>query len=133
MARVTLSGARTETFSPGRRLQRRPRRTGRPGRPDLAAAPADPTTALLAAKPKPTPPPADTATALAISVLRQENPDLPIFGVEPAVKPAAADSLKVQAQQLVQAVAVFRLAETDAPARAHPTAPVGRQPRLAAT
>jgi methyl-accepting chemotaxis protein-1 (serine sensor receptor) len=46
---------------------------------------------------------------------------------------AAADSLKVQAQQLVQAVAVFRLAETDAPALAHPTAPVGRQPRLAAT
>ena len=35
----------------------------------------------------------NTATALAISVLRQENPDLPIFGVEPAVKPAAADSL----------------------------------------
>jgi glutamate racemase len=35
----------------------------------------------------------NTATALAISVLRQENPELPIFGVEPAVKPAAADSL----------------------------------------
>ena len=34
----------------------------------------------------------NTATALAIHVLRQENPDLPIFGVEPAVKPAAADS-----------------------------------------
>jgi len=35
----------------------------------------------------------NTATALAIHVLRQENPDLPIFGVEPAIKPAAADSL----------------------------------------
>ena len=35
----------------------------------------------------------NTATALAISVLRQENPELPIFGVEPSVKPAAADSL----------------------------------------
>ena len=35
----------------------------------------------------------NTATALAISVLRQENPELPIFGVEPAIKPAAADSL----------------------------------------
>ncbi len=35
----------------------------------------------------------NTATALAISVLRQENPELPVFGVEPAVKPAAADSV----------------------------------------
>ncbi len=35
----------------------------------------------------------NTATALAISVLRQENPELPIFGVEPAIKPAAAASL----------------------------------------
>ena len=32
----------------------------------------------------------NTATALAIKVLRQENPDLPIVGVEPAIKPAAA-------------------------------------------
>jgi glutamate racemase len=35
----------------------------------------------------------NTATALAISVLRQENPELPIFGVEPAIKPAAAVTL----------------------------------------
>ena len=35
----------------------------------------------------------NTATALAIQVLRDENPELPIFGVEPSVKPAAADSL----------------------------------------
>ena len=34
----------------------------------------------------------NTATALAIRVLRQENPELPIFGVEPAIKPAAAGS-----------------------------------------
>ena len=34
----------------------------------------------------------NTATALAIHVLRQQHPDLPIFGVEPAVKPAAAQS-----------------------------------------
>ena len=32
----------------------------------------------------------NTATALAIKVLRQENPELPIVGVEPAIKPAAA-------------------------------------------
>jgi glutamate racemase len=32
----------------------------------------------------------NTATALAIKVLRQENPDLPIVGVEPAIKPATA-------------------------------------------
>lgn len=31
----------------------------------------------------------NTATALAIHVLRHMHPDLPIFGVEPAVKPAA--------------------------------------------
>ena len=31
----------------------------------------------------------NTATALAIKVLREENPDLPIVGVEPAIKPAA--------------------------------------------
>ena len=31
----------------------------------------------------------NTATALTIHVLRQENPDLPVFGVEPAIKPAA--------------------------------------------
>jgi glutamate racemase len=35
----------------------------------------------------------NTATALAIKVLRDENPELPIFGVEPAIKPAAAASL----------------------------------------
>jgi glutamate racemase len=35
----------------------------------------------------------NTATALAIQVLRDENPELPIFGVEPSVKPGAADSL----------------------------------------
>ena len=35
----------------------------------------------------------NTATALSIKVLRQENPELPIFGVEPAIKPAAAESL----------------------------------------
>jgi methyl-accepting chemotaxis protein len=46
---------------------------------------------------------------------------------------AAADSLKAQAQQLVQAVAVFRLAETHAPGLVHPTAPEARHPRLAAT
>ncbi|MBT9514871.1 MAG: HAMP domain-containing protein [Acidovorax sp.] len=46
---------------------------------------------------------------------------------------AAADSLKVQAQQLVQAVAVFRLLETEAPTLARSAAPVARQPRLAAT
>jgi glutamate racemase len=32
----------------------------------------------------------NTATALAIKVLREENPNLPIVGVEPAIKPAAA-------------------------------------------
>ena len=31
----------------------------------------------------------NTATALAIKVLREENPDLPIVGVEPAIKPAS--------------------------------------------
>ena len=47
---------------------------------------------------------------------------------------AAADSLKVQAQQLVQAVAVFRLADTDAntPRQASMPAPGHHQPRLAA-
>ncbi len=47
---------------------------------------------------------------------------------------AAADSLKVQAQQLVQAVAVFRLADTEgsAPTRAHLPVPGPHQPRLAA-
>ena len=47
---------------------------------------------------------------------------------------AAADSLKVQAQQLVQAVAVFRLAdsEANAPTRAHLPVPGPHQPRLAA-
>ncbi|MBV7459035.1 MULTISPECIES: methyl-accepting chemotaxis protein [unclassified Acidovorax] len=47
---------------------------------------------------------------------------------------AAADSLKVQAQQLVQAVAVFRLADTEAsaPTRAHLPVPGQHQPRLAA-
>ncbi|WP_226444783.1 methyl-accepting chemotaxis protein [Acidovorax radicis] len=47
---------------------------------------------------------------------------------------AAADSLKVQAQQLVQAVAVFRLADSDAnaPARARMPAPRHGPPRLAA-
>jgi methyl-accepting chemotaxis protein len=46
---------------------------------------------------------------------------------------AAADSLKVQAQQLVQAVAVFRLADTDAntPRQASVPAPGRHQPRLA--
>jgi methyl-accepting chemotaxis protein len=46
---------------------------------------------------------------------------------------AAADSLKVQAQQLVQAVAVFRLADTEAsaPTRAHLPVPGQHQPRLA--
>ncbi|MFM7802013.1 MAG: glutamate racemase [Limnohabitans sp.] len=34
----------------------------------------------------------NTATALAIHVLRQEFPALPIFGVEPAIKPAALQS-----------------------------------------
>jgi glutamate racemase len=34
----------------------------------------------------------NTATALAIHVLRQQHPQLPIFGVEPAVKPAASQS-----------------------------------------
>ena len=34
----------------------------------------------------------NTATALAIQVLRQENPSLPVFGVEPAIKPAAMAS-----------------------------------------
>ncbi|MDH4418339.1 methyl-accepting chemotaxis protein [Acidovorax sp. HMWF029] len=48
---------------------------------------------------------------------------------------AAADSLKLQAQQLVQAVAVFRLAETDADttALARPAITGSHQPRLAAT
>ena len=32
----------------------------------------------------------NTATALAIDVLRRENPDFPIVGVEPALKPATA-------------------------------------------
>ena len=32
----------------------------------------------------------NTATAAAIALLRQEHPDLPIVGVEPALKPAAA-------------------------------------------
>ena len=47
---------------------------------------------------------------------------------------AAADSLKVQAQQLVQAVAVFRLADSEAsaPTRAHLPVPGPHQPRLAA-
>ena len=47
---------------------------------------------------------------------------------------AAADSLKVQAQQLVQAVAVFRLADSEAsaPTRAHLPVPGQHQPRLAA-
>ncbi|HTH10574.1 methyl-accepting chemotaxis protein [Acidovorax sp.] len=47
---------------------------------------------------------------------------------------AAADSLKVQAQQLVQAVAVFRLADTEASAapRGRTSAAAHRQPRLAA-
>lgn len=35
----------------------------------------------------------NTATALAIHVLREENHELPVFGVEPAIKPAAAESL----------------------------------------
>ena len=34
----------------------------------------------------------NTATAAAIHVLRQEQPDLPIVGVEPALKPALAQS-----------------------------------------
>ena len=34
----------------------------------------------------------NTATALAIHTLREQNPHLPIFGVEPALKPAAAHS-----------------------------------------
>jgi len=34
----------------------------------------------------------NTATAAAIDVLRQANPDLPIIGVEPALKPALAQS-----------------------------------------
>ena len=47
---------------------------------------------------------------------------------------AAADSLKAQAQQLVQAVAVFRLADSEAsaPTRAHLPVPGPHQPRLAA-
>ena len=47
---------------------------------------------------------------------------------------AAADSLKAQAQQLVQAVAVFRLADSEAsaPTRAHLPVPGQHQPRLAA-
>jgi glutamate racemase len=32
----------------------------------------------------------NTATAMAIDVLRRENPDFPIVGVEPALKPATA-------------------------------------------
>jgi glutamate racemase len=34
----------------------------------------------------------NTATAAAIHLLRQQHPDLPIIGVEPALKPAAASS-----------------------------------------
>ena len=34
----------------------------------------------------------NTATAAAIAVLRQDHPDLPIIGVEPALKPALAQS-----------------------------------------